>query len=309
MELLNYKKQLINKKKKFLNNKIKKINQNFRRRSFMNNYQFNKLNKIRKNKIRNIKRRINEQIKFIRGMNRLPQKKGLLIGINYTGSYNELYGCINDTIDVSNVLKQKGYEIIFINDNSEIKPTKENILNSIKELLQNSYYGDKLVLYYSGHGSQIRDYNNEEIDNKDEIIITYDEKYISDDEFQILLNENMKKGVKINIFMDCCNSGTQFDLKYVYKPKWKVNKNYKNINGNVIMISGCRDNEVSYEAYINNKNSGAFTFTLLKYINNNFNYNKLMNIINKQLKKNYFNQKPQLSSNYKFNLYKHKMIL
>lgn len=309
MNLSNYKKKLINQKKKFLNNKISIINKNFRKRSFMNYNQFKKLNNKRKKQIRNIKNRIFKQIRFINGMKRLPQKKALLIGINYSGSYNELYGCINDSIDVSNILKQKGYEIIFMNDNSEIKPTKDNILNGIKKLLQNSYYGDKLLLYYSGHGSQIKDYNNEESDGKDEVIITLDEDYISDDEFQIILNKNMKKGVLFNIFMDCCHSGTQFDLKFVFQPKWKVNKHYKNINGNVIMISGCRDNEVSYEAYINNKNSGAFTFTLLKYINNNMEYGKLMNNINKELNKNDFNQKPQLSSNYKFNLYKNKLIL
>jgi len=312
MELNKYKNNLINQKKKFLKNKINQINQNIKKKISKNYRLKRNLNIQRKKNIQNWIRKINYEIKLIRDMKRLPQKNALLIGINYIGTVYQLYGCINDTEDIQQKLIQKNYNIIMMNDNSNdnLKPTKENVLQQIKVLLNNSYYGDKLFIYYSGHGSQINDKNNEESDDKDEVIVTLGGNYITDDSLQLLLNQYMKDFVTLNIVMDCCCSGTLFDLRYQHNNgKIVINNKYRNIKGNVCLISGCRDNESSYEAYINNKTSGALTSTLLKYLYSNFTYNQLLNKVINELKNNNFNQNPQLSSGFKFNSNKRKLIL
>ena len=61
-------------------------------------------------------------------------KKAVLIGINYNGSSAQLNGCINDTKNVYDILvKNFGYKpenIVMINDESQIKPTRDNILST-----------------------------------------------------------------------------------------------------------------------------------------------------------------------------------
>ena len=83
----------------------------------------------------------------------------------------------------------------------------------------------------------------------------------------------------------------------------------KNIKGKVFLISGCRDNEVSYEDFINNKTSGALTSTLLKYLNKNISYSHLVNKITKELNKKDYDQNPQLSSGFKCNFNRCRLIL
>ena len=93
-------------------------------------------------------------------------------------------------------------------------------------------------------------------------------------------------------FFDSCHSGTVIDLKYNYmsncRPKvtkqnlknsydmtqWTDSYNYtiersKEVIGNIYMLSGCKDNETSADAVINNKNQGAFTCCLLETFKNN----------------------------------------
>jgi hypothetical protein len=56
------------------------------------------------------------------------RKKALLVGINYRNTESELNGCINDIINMKDVLITKfGYsidDITVITDDTEIKPTR-----------------------------------------------------------------------------------------------------------------------------------------------------------------------------------------
>jgi hypothetical protein len=67
------------------------------------------------------------------------KKSALLIGINYTNTPYELYGCINDTKNIQNLLQTKyGYtDIKMLNDETTEKPTRQNILNGLQTLLKN----------------------------------------------------------------------------------------------------------------------------------------------------------------------------
>lgn len=309
MNLQKYKENLIKKKKQILKNRVNNINKNFRKKRSYNTKKNIILNNQRQKKIKHWRKKINQEIAIIKAITRMPQKNALLIGINYKNTNYELFGCINDCIDIREKLLEKGYNVNMVHDDSEIKPKKSNIIDEVRRLLENSSYRDSLFIYYSGHGSYIKDYSNDEVDKKDEVIVTLDNKYIVDDEFNNLLHKYMKKYVSLNIVMDCCHSGSQFDLRFNYNPKLRVNRRCKHIDGNVILISGCRDKEVSYESYINNKNSGALTSTLLKYFNSGLLYRHLMNKLIKELKYNGFNQRPQLSSGFKFNTNKRRFIV
>jgi hypothetical protein len=93
--------------------------------------------------------------------------------------------------------------------------TKKNILGAIsKRLPQASQSGDRVVIYYSGHGSQIPDKNGDEKDGKDETLVPTDygkkggkdNEMVSDDELAIALKA--LKGRKVVVISDSCHSGT-----------------------------------------------------------------------------------------------------
>jgi hypothetical protein len=286
----------------------------------------NNIHKISKKKIYNIKyitllkniillkninnkKQTNKQIKKIV---KKPQnikiksfKNALLIGCNYKNTQYELFGCINDVNNIKNKI-QKEYKfnnITILTDNTTKKPTKINILNSLKNLLINSKSGDTLLFFYSGHGTQTIDKNNEETDKLDEVIVPLDFKYIIDDELNNIIYNNLKSGVNLFTLFDCCHSGSILDLKYQYIDSTNlnnitINNKYKNIKGNVLMISGCMDKQTSADAFINNKFQGAMTWSFLKSINSNKNikwFDLVQNMRN-LLKSNGYNQIPQLSS-------------
>lgn len=236
-------------------------------------------------------------------------KKALLIGINYNGTPNQLNGCIEDSNSINKLLQNKGYNNIkILTDDTDIKPTRENIINELTELLKTSEEGDLIFLYYSGHGSYIRDINGDEKDMRDEVIVPLDFKLISDDELKTIIKNNMKNKTNIIAVFDCCNSGTALDLKYQYLENVNYDNIYENINyeetpGNVIFISGCRDEQYSIEYYIEGKTQGAMTWSLLNVLNKtpNISWRNLVKNIRNILKYTSY-QVPQLSCGKLFNI-------
>jgi hypothetical protein len=243
-------------------------------------------------------------------------KKAILIGINYINTQNQLYGCINDTINIKDLLQNKFNYNIFniLTDNTNKKPNKFNIINELTNLLVNANNGDNIFFLYSGHGTCTIDLNNDEIDGQDEMIVPIDstdtKSCISDDEINSIIMKNLKVGVNLFMLFDSCFSGTVLDLKYNYLTSISegtefitINPNVQDTQGQVIMISGCRDNQTSADAYVNyfnnNINSGAMTYSFLQTIHQlgvNISLKTLIENMRKILKDNGFSQIPQLSS-------------
>lgn len=227
--------------------------------------------------------------------------KSLAIGINYIGTEYELNGCINDVTNVTDILKNNfNYkENVLMTDNTTMKPIKTNILSQFTKLLQNAKSGDKLFFIFSGHGSQELDTNGDESDGIDEVIITQDFKSILDDDLKKIINAHLKSGVKLFCLFDSCHSGTCFDLKY--NENGQINSKMNDTNGQVIFISGCKDEQTSEDAYINNKNNGALTAGFLEtlkkynYLQTNVTYKQFLEDLKQYLSENNFSQIPQLS--------------
>jgi hypothetical protein len=221
-------------------------------------------------------------------------KKALLVGINYINSINELNGCINDIENVAKSLV--GFKsIVKLTDNTATKPTRNNILNEFKNLLMNSVAGDCLLFHFSGHGSQTVDRNGEETDMLDECLYTIDDKYIKDDELNLLIRAYLKKNVTLFAIMDCCHSGTILDLKYQYLDYTENPKNV-DVAGNVIMISGSRDDQYSSDAYINSTYQGAMTWAFLSNLKPQITWRQLVTNMHTSLTESEYTQIPKLTS-------------
>jgi hypothetical protein len=141
-------------------------------------------------------------------------KRALLVGINdYPGTQNDLQGCVNDITNLYDVLvKYFDFATTDIRMLSDKRAVKRAILDGLKVLLAGAAAGDTLVFHYSGHGSQVRDTEGDELaDGLDEIICPWDfnweGSFIKDDDFAAAFS-GLKKGVSLEVILDSCHSGT-----------------------------------------------------------------------------------------------------
>jgi hypothetical protein len=202
-------------------------------------------------------------------------KRALLVGINYYRTPECLLrGCIDDVVDIRKVLiEQYNYlpeNIITLRDDTENvaeHPTGANMLNSLNKLVQESGPDDEIWFHYSGHGSQIPDQSSYRESKMDDIIVPMDYKmggFISDMQ---LLGLIIRIKCRTVLIFDCCHSGTVCDLPWMFEFSMPDSCNrvktspFQIDNPHIYMFSGCKDNEVSADAYdvVHQEPSGAFT--------------------------------------------------
>lgn len=228
---------------------------------------------------------------------------------NYAGWRGELRACEFDAVDMSRYAKKKGFTVHTILTKHA---TSGAVINAIHNSSAHLTEGDTLVISYSGHGGQVRDRNGDEVDGKDETWCLYDRQFLDDEIFMHL--SKIPKKLNIVIISDSCHSGTVYKqgfMSYLRKETPKVMPlKYKDIldeeygdfystvkaaveesnrapsNHNIILLSGCQDNQYSMDGPKN----GAFTLALKRCLNRNeamsrnrYNYTKLHKCIVKQM--------------------------
>ena len=103
-------------------------------------------------------------------------RKALLVGINDYKGVSDLRGCVNDILDMHFSLRSLfNFQTREIRVLTDSRATKANIIHRLKWLVDGAKPGDFLVFHFSGHGSQIRDRDGDElVDHLDELICPYD---------------------------------------------------------------------------------------------------------------------------------------
>lgn len=233
-------------------------------------------------------------------------KQALLIGINYVGTGSALNGCITDVANMKAYLLKNGYSdqnITVLTDETDIKPTRVNILTFLLKLIVSD--ANTLFFHYSGHGSYITDEHGDETDGKDECLCPIDYSgagMILDDEIRGLL-QCLNKNKVMTMILDCCHSGSGSDLCYnLYERagKYSMIKDTKQTptRGKVVMLSGCRDDQTSADAYIEGKYQGALTNAFLFVVTSyaHLSYEVLVTQVRSKLKSDQYSQIPCLSS-------------
>jgi hypothetical protein len=240
-------------------------------------------------------------------------KKALLIGCNYIAVPNlSLRGCIDDVLNMENMLLNKykylKNEIVILRDDLQIEyglPTKQNIINNLTSIVNQSGLFDEIWIHYSGHGSQI------DVNNSIESVIIPVDYYIhgpilEDELFAIIKNI---KCPAILLF-DCCHSGNICDMPWRFEVNStgniSVSKSSVNvINPNIYIFSGCKESQKCLDEYDKEilDYVGAFTVSFLKCLYSNKKdipiYLFFKNICD-YMKRKGFQQQPVLttSSNY-----------
>lgn len=263
----------------------------------------------------------------------IMKNKALLVGINkYPDPRNELRGCVNDILDMENYISEKNaiYEKENIRKLTDKDATKKGILQQLQWLIADVAAGDQLLFHYSGHGAQApTQYPKMEKDGLDEIICPYDfdgsnATTFRDNEFAKLFG-HIPKGVHFVWISDSCHAE---DLSRDLTTKNEVDSNikfteksYRYFHGiqrpvhtdpayemlldsnagsettfNGALLSACASHELSADAIINNRFNGAFTYYLLKNLNQYGSEKSMQTIVsyvNKDLIKYGYDQNPQ----------------
>jgi len=213
---------------------------------------------------------------------------------------------------------------------SVVPPTRQNILAGMTALVTGMVAGDEAVFHFSGHGSLVRDKDGDEVTGLDSCLCPLDYNapasagggVITDDEIRALLVNKVPRGARLYVILDCCHNGTGCDIRYKYEDfsillrppsaadrtgaVWRTqqkafaNPKYAETAGEVFMISGCRDEQTSADAYINNAFAGALTYAVFAILRANqatirtYSWSSLLRDVRHFMRVNRYSQIPQL---------------
>ncbi|NVO09598.1 MAG: caspase family protein [Bacteroidales bacterium] len=260
-------------------------------------------------------------------------QRALCVGINKFKYFpnNALQGCVNDANAMEALLmKWLGFEATDITKLTDEQATKSNIMNNLKEMVNGAKKGkyNYLVFSISSHGTQVPDRNRDEDDGADEAYCPYDLRSSGDvwDPAHIIIDDelhdlfaSLPNNVLLEVFADTCHSGTSLksiDLLHDRRPRWMPPPSYtafEKINGHQsrglnytflekgivhhILWAGCRADQTSADANIDNNWHGAFTYYFCQAINetkNQLSRKEVLTIVRNKLKAAHYSQTPQL---------------
>lgn len=263
-------------------------------------------------------------------------KKAFLVGVNkYKQPGSDLQGCVNDVVNMRRLLNEVyNFPLDNIRVLTDDRATKAGIIERLKWLVYESSENDELVFHYSGHGSQVRDRNGDELnDYLDEILCPHDldwDNPLTDDDLSAIFKE-LPRYRYLTMICDSCHSGSMtrsfFENPISINPRAPKDKfivppmdiqarsegrsifksnmgikqddSWKPVGQRHVLLSGCQDNQTSADAYIDGAFQGALTSSLLKVISNNpkATWRDVYKNVKTLLRKNGFSQVPMLSGN------------
>jgi metacaspase-1 len=263
-------------------------------------------------------------------------KKAVLVGVNrYRVPGADLRGCVPDVKNMSRLIQdQYGFEAGDITMLTDFDATKKAMEEAITKLVGDAKKGDVLLLHFSGHGSNVPDDNNEEDDNRDEILCPTDLDWYDPfrDDWLRHVFDGLKAGVSLTMISDSCHSGTV--TRAIEPPDAEVIERYlpspwdlatvesgRELTGGTrgtlhkapaekrtardivpvdipeVLISGCRADQTSADAHISGGYAGALTYHLVEALEEAktpLSYRELHDQTCDKLKRGRYEQVPQL---------------
>lgn len=227
-------------------------------------------------------------------------KYAVMVGINvYQTPGNNLQGCVNDVKSVYDFLVNKrGFEPDNIRMLCDERATQQNILERLEWLVTVAKPGDELVLDYSGHGSSVRLRVDGKLEEEEcQILCPTDLDWENPLTDKILASyfKRIPEGAFLTFVCDACHSSSMDrDIhnnphprkqRYIQPPMdiavrslnrnlsknrigWRALTGPSNDqtfieNQRHLLISGCRDNQTSADAYVDGRYQGAMTASLM----------------------------------------------
>ena len=226
----------------------------------------------------------------------MSRGRALLIGIdqypNFEASY-QLFGAAADAEVMAHwLVVTLGFDRRDIELLQNHEAGRSAVLQSMEALRQRARPGDRLVFFFSGHGSQMTDREGDEGDGLDETLVPHDSgrtpaqnRDITDDEIHAWAATVLEITPHLLLIFDCCHSGT------LHRPGWRsravpadlrpsqdlppspmaifndrVTRDVR-IGPKPLRLSACGDDEQAWELppiLADGRARGAFTYHLLR---------------------------------------------
>ncbi|KAF8269416.1 caspase domain-containing protein [Lactarius quietus] len=206
------------------------------------------------------------------------KRKAVCVGINYTGQQNELQGCVNDARNMYQFLMENyryshSNIIVLTDDNTNPRnqPTRKNMLNAMRWLVEDASPDDALFIHYSGHGGRTRDLDGDEVDGWDDVIFPVDYKttgIITDDGVFDVSYDNLRRSRYLFGVQSCHSASILEDLPFEYHSNGQLKSspvapafiNAKASPADVISFSGSMDTQTSADVVQNGVAVGAMSY-------------------------------------------------
>ena len=133
----------------------------------------------------------------------------LHVGLNtvdpnhYDGWDGALAACEFDANDMESLAQSRGFETTKLLTG---EATADAVLNGIESAAGELESGDIFFITYSGHGGQVPDGDDDEIDSSDETWVAHDRQIVDDELYELW--GKFKPGVRIVVLSDSCHSGS-----------------------------------------------------------------------------------------------------
>ena len=251
-------------------------------------------------------------------------KRALCVGINdYPVRGADLKGCVNDAKSWARLLEEHyRFEPANVTMLLNKQATKQAILAALDALIAGSKRGDVVVFTNSSHGTYVADTDGDE-PMYDEAMCPYDMKknLIVDDELRVRFAK-IPSGVHLTVISDSCFSGSVTRLvpeltpdqrrprfvppsvigraeipgvRQVARPRSA--EKHPQSKMREVLVTGCRDDQYSYDARIGRQYHGAMTYFATQIIaeaNYQLTYAQLWDQLVVRLQQNGYDQEPQV---------------
>jgi len=206
----------------------------------------------------------------------LSRRHALVIGIDQYpgfGPADQLFGAVRDAEVVAEVLIEKyRFEPENVLRRFDAEATRSGLLGALDRLSRRIRQGDQVLLFYSGHGSQMTDREGDEGDGLDETLVPYDSgrasgngeeaenRDITDDEINHWAAQILAVTPHLTLIFDCCHAAT------LHRPGWRAKSVLPDLRPTdqlppssvpawrdvetgprPLLIAACRDSERAYE--------------------------------------------------------------
>lgn len=216
-------------------------------------------------------------------------RHALVIGIDsYPGFGPEaqLAGAARDARMMAEVLIEGyGFAACDVDRLLDSQATRVAVLDALAALRRRVRANDQVILFYSGHGSQMTDREGDEGDGLDETLVPYDSgrgaaenRDVTDDEINHWASRVLEVTLNLTMIFDCCHSAT------LHRPGWRVKSvpadlrpvealppspmlGWRDVETGPrpLKLAACRDDELAHELppSIAGEVRGAFSFYLV----------------------------------------------
>ena len=269
-----------------------------------------------------------------------PRLFALVVGVDqYKSSViSDLGGCANDARAIYGFLTQRlGVPTENIRlltstgaEPDEKLPSRQNIIDGWRWLIERTNTGDQVFFHYSGHGSQALSSDPNEPDGYDETLVPCDSRTtddrgrpvydILDKELAALIALAEERGAQVTVVLDCCHAGsgtralvpvrrTPADrrarpagsvLPETQGAKTVASRHWSGkLGSDHLLLAGCRDEEMSHEyrSPTNGAWYGAMTYFLLQKLQElhpRMSWREVHDAVQTQVHSVYARQIPQL---------------